>query len=194
LRNYDILSEDEVPLLIWGLRRIIQILQQRNNLEYWINRYSQRAGSFNRTFVYHLKHNLDPTDNVINERFVTQDLLLYLFDQGVPFSNNENKQGLWPDITLTHSELEIKYIKLDDGISEIKKKIKKAYTEIEGHKRSHQVYFGFIVIFNHSLEYILKISEQFKTDIKIIDLYLGETGSKLSDDKRKVITIDEYLK
>ena len=71
------------------------------------------------------------------------------------------------------------------------KKIRKAQTEIEGHKRSHQVYFGFIVIFNHSLEYNLKISEQFKTNLKIIDLYLGETGSTLSDDKRKIITIDE---
>jgi len=140
--QYDKINGDHiVPIMIWGVRQLIIDLQQRLNLDYWINKYCERAGSFNKLFVLNLKRNLSVPQNTseeknlkdqekLSEDFVTQDLLLYLFDQGIPFKYDERKQGLRPDVSLVHSVLEIKYIKPDIKKSQIKHLINSALKQL----------------------------------------------------------------
>ncbi|MFX0101574.1 MAG: hypothetical protein ACFFCS_18505 [Candidatus Hodarchaeota archaeon] len=169
---------NSLKLIILEVKKALRNLISFN---YWIDKYIERTAWFNKELANKLKIR----EKGIDENSITQDLLIYLHDNGIPFSYNQIKQGFRPDVETLHCAIEIKIIYPDFTKSQIIESLKTAQAEIEKQKAAHAAHFGIILIYNCSSKFNLKTDDC--DEIKIIDLQIALGGSSPSKDSKREI-------
>ncbi len=169
---------------------LIQELQSRSTINYWLERYCQRSQHFNKSFLAEIQNS---KGKEINEDLCCQHYLLYLYDKEVEFTYNQHKQGLRPDIELTHSVIEAKLIRKDDSESKLKSEIIKAIREVNLQSKAHSSIEKYILIYNGSENYL--ILDEFYNEINymVVDLGIALYDDYPSKSKRKIIQIREFI-
>lgn len=187
------LNEDDYRESSLGIiGELIQEFQNRSLVNYWIDRYCQRSQHFNRIFYSEISNKLEEKD--LKENHFCMHLLLYLFDQGIEFSYNQVKQGFRPDIELTNSVIEVKYIRKNDAKSVIRNAINKAITEVYLQSQSHPSTVKHILIFNANRNFRLIDCEYEDILFRSVDLGIALFNDFPSKSKREILKLSELLK
>jgi len=170
---------------------LTQEFQSRNLVNYWIDRYCQRAFHFNRSFY----NEINP---IIGAKKLTEDIfckhfLLYLFDNGIDFSYDQKKEGFRPDIELTNSVIEVKYIREEDSKSKIRNALKTAISEVYQQSQSHPSVSKYILIFSENRKYKIVDCEFEGIIYKSVDFRIALYGDSPSKSKGEIIKPSELL-
>ena len=84
--NVHLNERDYLECSLGVIDALIQELQSRSFINYWLDRYCQRSQNFNRSFFAEI---LQPSlEKVLNEDLCCQHYLLFLYDNEVEFTYN----------------------------------------------------------------------------------------------------------
>jgi hypothetical protein len=190
--NIHLNTDDYREISLGIIDELTQEFQSRNLVNYWLNRYCQRSQHFNHSFYQEIKQTIKADE--LTEDICCQHLLLYLFDKGIDFSYNAVKQGFRPDVDLTNSVIEVKYIREDNTVSMIRNAIETAITEVYQQSESHPSIRKYILVYSANKRY--KIVDCKFDDIifKTVDFGIALYDDSPSKSKRELLKPSEVLK
>ncbi len=133
------------------------------DLNFWIERYLERT----RSFIWTFQKNFNIDDPI--EEVIVEDLLIYLYDNDIPFTQNPQKKRSWPDVEILHCTLDVMIILPWYSPMDISDKLEGQLNEDTKQANEQPRLSKIIFIYNLSKSLVLKPCEENKERLKIFN-------------------------